>query len=407
MERKKIVLALMFIFIANMSAAQTGGGGKQGQTEPVAASLGGFKKVLSFGDENLPSEYLLASPQTIAVNDKNDIYVFDESRLKVYDSSGKPKKIIGGPGQGPGEFSAGISSLIISPTGFISVCDGSRINIFNSNNMFVKKPNLTFDKIFTEFLNKNGLENSNVSEIVALDENRLIIRSYFVKSSASEPSIGVWSLIYLTDKEAKLLVKKETLWSNGYGKRLFYWSFINDNIIVCTAAEFGENKNSLKNTKPEYTLTLVDIANPQVVEIKRIYQPVSFSDSVKEKLNNSIKSSNNIKNIAPNKEYFDTINSFILADEQILKYGYHPPIQNLKTDGTLIFAFTQQTNKEGQILTDIFDAQTKEYKTSVYFPFIPTVIKNSYAYKFNNYRNDKSLYPQVEKYAVDPKVYKK
>jgi hypothetical protein len=273
--------------------------------------------------------------------------------------------------------------------------------------MFVKKPNLTFDKIFTELLNKNGLEKSSVYEIAALDQNRLIIKSSCMKSSASEPLSVIWSLIYLTDKEAKLIVKKEVLWSNIYGQYLFYWSFINDNRIVCTAAEFITTKNYPQNTKPEYILTLLDIANPKVNEIKLTYQPVSFSDSVKEVLDKSIKELNNNKNRAPNKEYFDNFSSSVLANEQILKYGYHPPIQRLKTDGTLIFAFTQQTNKEGQILTDIFDAQTKEYKTSVYFPFIPTVIKNSYAYKFNNYRSDKSLYPQVEKYAVDPKAYKK
>jgi hypothetical protein len=272
----------------------------------------------------------------------------------------------------------------------------------------VKKLNLQIDKIFTEFLNKNGLERSYIYEITALDQNQLIIVSSFLKNFASsEPAIAIWSLIYLTDKEAKLLLKKETWKPNGYFSMLFCWSFLNDSRIVCAVAELASMKNSPQNNKPEYTLTLLDIVNPQVNEIKRVYQPVSLSDSAKAKLNYSIKGLTNRKNRATDEKSFSTLNSAILADEQILKYGYHPPIQNLKTDGTLIFAFTQQTNKEGQILTDVFDAQTKEYKTSVYFPFIPTVIKNSYAYKFNNYRNDKSLYPQVEKYAVDPKVYKK
>ena len=59
---------------------------------------------LTFGDKDLPDEYLLARPGGIAVNDNGDILVVDENRVKVYSNNGREKSIIGGPGEGPGYF---------------------------------------------------------------------------------------------------------------------------------------------------------------------------------------------------------------------------------------------------------------------------------------------------------------
>jgi hypothetical protein len=81
-------------------------------------------------------------------------------------------------------------------------------------------------------------------------------------------------------------------------------------------------------------------------------------------------------------------------------------MQQLKTDGGYIFIFTNRVNNKNEILTDVFDVKIKKYISSSYFPFIPLVIKNGYAYKFNDAGLTKD-YPKVEKYKISPIVYGK
>ena len=75
---------------------------------------------MSFGDKDLMDEYFLANPNSVAVNSRNDIYVIDERRIKVFDKNGKEKVILGNPGQGPGEF-IGNGLITINSRGYFSV----------------------------------------------------------------------------------------------------------------------------------------------------------------------------------------------------------------------------------------------------------------------------------------------
>ena len=80
-----------------------------------------FTFEFEFGADNLPDEYLIVRPRTPDANDSNYVFIADESRIKVYDKDGKAKMIIGGPGQGPGEFPSQATNPIISPTGYLTV----------------------------------------------------------------------------------------------------------------------------------------------------------------------------------------------------------------------------------------------------------------------------------------------
>ena len=70
-------------------------------TEPLTDVL---TLELSFGDKDLPDEYLLANPRGIAVNDEGDVFVTDEDRVKVFGDDGKEKAIIGRNGRGQESF---------------------------------------------------------------------------------------------------------------------------------------------------------------------------------------------------------------------------------------------------------------------------------------------------------------
>ena len=77
---------------------------------------------LTFGadEQNTLDDFLIVGGWEIVVDDSNNVYVLDENRLKVFYPDGSEKVILGGPGQGPGEFLRP-GGLTISPSGFITV----------------------------------------------------------------------------------------------------------------------------------------------------------------------------------------------------------------------------------------------------------------------------------------------
>ena len=79
---RSIIAILIFLFVTLYTNVQISAQQTQTEQKPLENFL---TLVLSFGDKNVPDEYLLAQPQILTVNDAGDIYVFDESRIKVYD----------------------------------------------------------------------------------------------------------------------------------------------------------------------------------------------------------------------------------------------------------------------------------------------------------------------------------
>jgi 6-bladed beta-propeller len=88
---------------------------------------------LKIGDTGGEGSYLFASIHLLAVDDDGRIYVADakEKHISVFDQTGKLLKIIGGPGQGPGEF-AWITDLQITAKNQLMAHDdrGRRIQHF-------------------------------------------------------------------------------------------------------------------------------------------------------------------------------------------------------------------------------------------------------------------------------------
>ena len=72
---------------------------------------------------DLREDYLLVRPYDVSINYNDDIVLVDEDKIKIYDKSGKGKKIIGRKGQGPGDF-MGAPYVVITPNGFITADEG-------------------------------------------------------------------------------------------------------------------------------------------------------------------------------------------------------------------------------------------------------------------------------------------
>ncbi|KPK96409.1 hypothetical protein AMJ80_00015 [bacterium SM23_31] len=104
----------------------------------------------------------------------------------------------------------------------------------------------------------------------------------------------------------------------------------------------------------------------------------------------------------------------IRKDAKKRKYEYFYPLYELLADGETVFLFLKDSYnqsryefKEGvevKYLAEVLDAGTGEFLRSVYFPFIPAVIKNGYAYK--RARSEES-FSIIRKYKIDQAVYGK
>jgi len=159
-----LAILLVSLLISACSSGQPAG--SQYEVPFVDSAL---RFELSFGDEGLPEEFLLADPKGLAVKGNCDILVADEHHLKIFDADGVPKERLGGEGQGPGEFQES-QDILLSPTGFFAVGNSfSQFNLYSPDNEFLTKYNGSADPLLREYCLEEGLTFSYVMQLSMLD----------------------------------------------------------------------------------------------------------------------------------------------------------------------------------------------------------------------------------------------
>ncbi len=98
-----------------------------------------LKEKLSIGEAEGSEEYMFSQIRSIAVDDEENIYVFDrkEFHIKVFDKDGEYLRTFGKKGQGPGEFNFP-SGVFITPQNEIMVADRRILHFFNLQGEFIK-----------------------------------------------------------------------------------------------------------------------------------------------------------------------------------------------------------------------------------------------------------------------------
>jgi len=341
---------------------------------------------LMFGAENLPEKYLLAYPNGIVVAQNGDVIVTDETYLKVFNKNGAPKKLLGGPGQGPGEFNCPIIYPFLSETGFLSAYYDytyKKYNIYSSDYTFIERKEIDTEKI-KEFIIKymSGKEivlsspavfefYSPTKFLFAYDGrekkegktiSELIFFSYFDNGNIKP--------IYVTTQSLDLL-------SVGEEPGTFNFCYLKNNRIAYTFAPVHKNK---VGDKWYYSVFIYNLSTGQTAEIKNQYEQVAIPDSV----------------IYSKK---DEKRSKLLKE---LKY--YSGVQKMITDGDYIFVFTFKNEKGKGVLVDVFDSLTGSCIRSAYFPYVMDVIRSGYAYRLVKASD---IFPFVEKYTIAPAVYGK
>ena len=354
---------------------------------------------LTFGAENLPDEFLLVEPKFLPIMaaENGDIIVSDESRLKIFDSNGNPKKILGRPGQGPGDFDRFFNTSITS-TGYITVVNMGKTqgsyNLFSPDYSLVERKSLFGSQLenelrknydWSEFYYQDIYSYSPKEQVFLIDarkiinENRILYDAYIYYKNDSIMS-------------TLLLYNEQT----GLSEDGFLHSTYSDGTMKVVYSNTGRHR-FVKDKRHYYTIYVYDLKSETQIEISREYTPVAIPDSV----------------IYRTRVYPDNYpEKFIKEDKEkdkirvkkLKKLKVYAPLQLIKTDGKFIFAFTYEYIKGKGTIVDIFDSEKGEYISSSYFPFKPSLIKNGYAYEPGI---NEEGFTVVEKYKVNPAVYGK
>ncbi|MFC1492891.1 hypothetical protein ACFL6O_02955 [candidate division KSB1 bacterium] len=363
----------------------------------------------SFGDSDLPEEYLLARPRGIALMQNGNILVCDESALKIFNQNGEPVRIIGGRGQGPGEFDGLSGAPLLSPANYLSArASSNHINFFDPDLKYIERISLYNIPLGDQIRDEYKLLEAGIRSVIYLNPEEQIYILFGQEEGAYHNFIVNKSL----GKDYSLIHAYKTpsyVKGNDASPMLHiiphqgqtYLCMLSDSRIVFTNT--GADKKKAEGGY-YYNLNITDYNGKNLKIISRPFKPL---DLPPDRLDHDTPTGRNV----------------------LHAYPYYPTLLDLKTDGKFIFTFTQTKNDAGEILTDIFNADNGEYIRSAYFPFIPYIIKDGKAYRqinppniprnwkeMQNLSEDRKImyeefernpfFPRIEIYKIDPDVFK-
>jgi hypothetical protein len=376
------------------------------QSKPILENI--FTLELTFGDKDVPDEYLLVRPLGIAIVNNGDIIVSDEYKLKIFNSDGKPKKIIGRQGQGPGEFE-GFPSPNILENGNIIAIDIfiGKYSIFNTNYSFVETKNLRNNPLLNNFFKEKGWGGLLYNSIYPYSSDNIFI---YTKSlgpiNSNNKRFEYFLILYQKGEKIETVVEsaQERLEYKGYPLGIpsggLIYKLLPDKKVVYS--ETHKDKIN-ENGKWFYIIYEYDLNTQQRrVLIKNEYTPVAFPDSILHPEKQRGYKGDDI--VARNPSYSVTRKEMDQKSTELMeKLKVYPGIFSIFYDRDLLFVRTYKFIKNKGWLVDIFDSTTGKYLRSAYFPFIP-VIKDGYAYRSVLSADE---FPYIEKYKIDPAIYGK
>lgn len=347
-----------------------------------------FTLELTITGEDYPEEYLLAGhlgPMRVIVNNAGDIVINDELRLKVFDSKGKPKNIIGGPGQGPGEFGSGTLGLWISPGGYISVQDnyGVNYNVFKPDYSLLKKFNFRTSDTYNRLAKDYNIK-FRMPSIIYLKESERIIEGRN-NSPGSNPLTGTGNvLLHEKDNEITILVKYgpkigARVFTNEfqlYYSGGFHFGVLPGKRVVYSHAAFDLVTDT---DVPSYMLHIVSLESMETTTLILPYSRTKFPDSIMNKLESKDK-------------------------DKLKKAKFFPPFWDMFIDGNYVFLFYGAYYHNGEKSAYVIDLDAGKCVSEVCFPFYPAYIKDGFAYVLTSTSDG---FPALEKYKIDPTVYGK
>ncbi|KPK91354.1 hypothetical protein AMJ80_07405 [bacterium SM23_31] len=356
-------------------------------------SVSDMELSLSFGadEEMLESEFLIATPVNLNVDNEGNIYVFDEMKVKVYDANGKPKGIAGGPGQGPGEFQGAMlhyyNPMYVSPVGYIAVDTPWLIN----NNYIVYSPELRFLGNF--HVNKFIIKGSTVSTfnvISVISDNEYIGMSGNVITTEEKETFHKQLIHYKYGDETVIAAYDEMKGVVVDGEMvplrhgLFRWYMLDDLRIVYTHTYMDAVYSGADSY---YTIHIYD---PKTGERDKIEIPFTPEEILIEDYDAVLE-----RTPEPQREGRDTraMRNYHNKRNEILKQiKYEPPVYWIKTDGIHVLIWNENLNVEPYSFYQVIDISQKKIVSSfnIDYGYATSIMKNGYIYSIG--KNDDGFY---------------
>ena len=363
---------------------------------------------LSFGFTAIDREYLLARPQSIAVNENGDIYISDEDKIKIYDKDGREKFILGRKGEGPGEFQR-TPRISISPTGYVTAGLSEVYNVFTPDNNLVTKTNFRNSEIIENMLKESNLYSFASTKIMTMDEKNYLIggNGYDLPLDTEGPTRNGFSmLIHLNDEMTTVYTKNlndnvvQGMTERGTRSRVrhiylgdFHWDITTKNKVVFTNTGYD---SYIDKAESYYTLHIVELETHAKTELNITYNPVAIPDSV---INMAILPWGSSLIYGSDRPYADNMR------ERLREAKYLPSINGLIADRNYLFSFIYHDEYPDKAVAQVIDINTGNHIATLLFPVKPDIIKNGYAYELK--RATDTEFAEVRKYKIDPKVYGK
>jgi len=372
-----------------------------------------FTLELSFGDKDVPDEYLLARPILLAVNDAGEIYVFDEYKVKVFDKSGKPKTIFGGRGQGPDEFEGRVSRLFISPEGWLCVSERNSWSVFSPANKFISKNVFSSSVVFNTLKNDYKISTSEGGagqNIFVLNDKELIVKGTTGTFDNYNEAGEYYNYIFYAHENIVSAITKYRdvgafMYKSGSGQGVILTSILGSlsfEILPGSKIIYTHTYHDVKHTNNTAQLTfhVVSPTKNTKNEFVITYKPEAIPDSVIKSFNPSYREKlyKIVLSIEEKKMYNNIENA-------LKKMKYDRPFTNMQSDGIYLFLRCSSSDNKKSLIR-VINAETGKEVSNFIQPsnFYLDTIKNGYAYLSTT---PKDGYPIVEKYRIDPRVYGK
>jgi hypothetical protein len=346
----------------------------------------------------LDNKYLLANPSWIKVKN-GDICVSDEYFIKVFNPDGTGKAILGGRGQGPGEFESRFVLFTVSPAGFIAASPSSwdrftqnnlppYITIFTPNYKLVSKKRHSMDDIL--FCMKDyvpGKDSFSIQRIYALNEYELMNFIEIIKKD-------IGKFIYYVicennkDKTVTAVFRDERQLKYPEFPVPFQGSYYfdltdNNSIIYMHPAEV----TYVSDEMGIFTVGIYSIKDKKTEKLRASFKPYirpkeSIDSSIK--FYNEVKDKNSFRKAFNETRYSYPLTSYIYSDN---KY-YYITIRNFE-------------DKKYNYLMYIFDKNEQILVKRVLTPY-SELLNNGKLYLLSK---DKEGYPAIFVYKVNPAVW--
>jgi uncharacterized protein Veg len=384
-------------------------------------------------DPNLTGKFIMVKPNEFVVADNNDVLTFDEYSIKIYDKNGKGKNVLGGKGQGPGEFSTPDWHIDISPDGHIlaqSTMENS-IVLYSPQYKLLYKKFLSSLPSLNNFLIEGGTpipgvtgmtrNYANISNIFIIRKDRFFSQFGYRKNNEKNENISEnysTPIIFTQDTIIKLPTVQSYSYLHvrkKYGNIIFPHPvddfektkmLLNDDRTILYYFSSHESVNGDKKGESYYIINAVNLENLQKKRYRIPYEPNKLTKEYYEneinKRTTDIKSLRNLPRVIDLDDFTD----YYKKEAEKFYSELMKTRKFLPTDDIFFIyhkdLFIQRNTKDKDIF-DVYDINANKIFSGILFnPNITNMkLKNGYGYKL---AKDDSGYDCINVYKINPEV---